>query len=173
MINNSGHVFKFSCSAPQKANICCCWDPSGVICFPLAPADDSYCLLSGDAEPWILDLVHPGPASWGQREHITHLLSCHFQLFVEGWVNHVKPHSTFSHAIEWGCLHNTLWSPMDSADFPLVSGKVWHIAFLFVCETHLPKTQSSHGILSYRASGRKALCLYYLLTLRGTHKPET
>lgn len=150
-----------------------CWDPSDVIYFALAPTCDFYCLLFWDAKPWILDLVHPGSASWGQREHIIHLLSCHFQLFVEGWVNRIKPHSTFSPAIYCDCLLSTLWSPIESSDFPLVSGKVWQVDFLLVCEAHLLKTQGSHRILSHRASERKALGIYYLLTLRDMHMPET
>lgn len=173
IINNSGNVFKCSCSAPQKANICCLLGPiwCDLLCF--GPCTWLYCLLFWDAKPWILDLVHPGPASWGQREHIIHLLSCHFQHFVEGWVNRIKPHSTFSHAIYCDCLLSTLWSPIESSDFPLVSGKVWQADFLVVCEAHLPKTQSSHRILSHRASEGKALGIYYLLTLTGVHMTET
>lgn len=66
---------------------------------------------------------------------------------------------TFSYAIDCICLYEALCSPVESPDFPLASGKAWHIDFFHSLRLNAPSTRNSHETSSHRAWERKALCI--------------
>lgn len=85
-----------------------------------------FFMLPRAEEPWMLFFVHSGPESRGPAVLLLLPALCRRQGKV-----HKTSLSTFSHAIDWSCLQYTVCSPAESSNFPLASGKVWHIDFFF------------------------------------------
>lgn len=85
-----------------------------------------FFMLPRAEEPWMLVFVHSGPESRGPAVLLLLPALCQRQEKV-----HKTSLSTFSHAIDCSCLQYTVCSPAESSNFPLASGKVWHIDFFF------------------------------------------
>lgn len=58
---------------------------------------------------------------------------------------HIPSLLTFSHTTDSASLHSTLCSPVESPDFPLASGKVWHTNFFSVWDSTLPAPSIAMG----------------------------
>lgn len=58
---------------------------------------------------------------------------------------HIPPLVTFSHATDSASLHSALCTPVESPDFPLASGKVWHTDFFSVWDSTLPAPSTAMG----------------------------
>lgn len=164
MLNSSGSVLRSSRSAPQEAKICCLLGT--IRCYLLAFVPWAWYFFFFLLVTWscrALDLGFcafwsiPLPRSEGGCCPAV-LLSLPALCWRQSKMD--KPSLlTFSYAIDCICLYEALCSPVESPDFPLASGKAWHIDFFHSLRLNAPSTRNSHETSSHRAWERKALCI--------------